>query len=171
MPTFDIMQLPRMLRTDAIARYYGLEKGQVVKVTYDGDMTRSHVTYRCVWWWLYTCRFRQSYSGFFFSRTSVVLSYGIYVSKLLVFTRLSVQISWLQALKDLYPELLQTWIEGTLVTPSRLCPWIYWNMQVVHERKGAKLVVGDVFNSFMWGTAILTNSNVHSQRVAGQIWS
>ncbi|KAL0555052.1 hypothetical protein IC582_008984 [Cucumis melo] len=42
-------QLPRMLRTDAIARYYGLEKGQVVKVTYDGDMTSAHVTYRCVW--------------------------------------------------------------------------------------------------------------------------
>ncbi|XP_038903402.1 DNA-directed RNA polymerase V subunit 5A [Benincasa hispida] len=42
-------QLPRMLRMDAVARYYGLEKGQVVKVTYDGDMTRSHVTYRCVW--------------------------------------------------------------------------------------------------------------------------
>lgn len=50
MPPFYIMQLPRLLRTDAIARYYGLEKGQVVKVTYDGDMTRSHVTYRCVWW-------------------------------------------------------------------------------------------------------------------------
>lgn len=49
MPTFDTMQLPRMLRTDAIARYYGLEKGQVVKVTYDGDMTRAHITYRCVW--------------------------------------------------------------------------------------------------------------------------
>ncbi|XP_022971517.1 DNA-directed RNA polymerase V subunit 5A isoform X1 [Cucurbita maxima] len=39
-------QLPRMLRTDAIARYYRLEKGQIVKVTYDGDMTRSHVTHQ-----------------------------------------------------------------------------------------------------------------------------
>lgn len=42
-------QLPRMLETDAIARYYGLEKGQVVKVTYTGDLTQLHVTYRCVW--------------------------------------------------------------------------------------------------------------------------
>ncbi|CAN1132456.1 DNA-directed RNA polymerase V subunit 5A [Linum perenne] len=42
-------QLPRLLRNDAIARYYGLEKGQVVKVTYTGDITDSHVTYRCVW--------------------------------------------------------------------------------------------------------------------------
>ncbi|XP_010922166.1 DNA-directed RNA polymerase V subunit 5A isoform X1 [Elaeis guineensis] len=41
-------QLPRMLETDAIARYYGLQKGQVVKVTYDGELTRSHVTYRCI---------------------------------------------------------------------------------------------------------------------------
>lgn len=42
-------QLPRMLEKDAIARYYGLEKGQVVKVTYSGDITESHVTYRCIW--------------------------------------------------------------------------------------------------------------------------
>lgn len=42
-------QLPRMLKNDAIARYYGLEKGQVVKVTYSGDITGTHVTYRCVW--------------------------------------------------------------------------------------------------------------------------
>ncbi|CAK9185905.1 unnamed protein product [Ilex paraguariensis] len=42
-------QLPRMLQKDAIARYYGLEKGQVVKVTYTGEITESHVTYRCVW--------------------------------------------------------------------------------------------------------------------------
>ncbi|KAH7679304.1 DNA-directed RNA polymerase protein [Dioscorea alata] len=41
-------QLPRMLLTDAIARYYGLEKGQVVKVTYDGELTGNHVSYRCV---------------------------------------------------------------------------------------------------------------------------
>ncbi|XP_020099833.1 DNA-directed RNA polymerase V subunit 5A-like isoform X3 [Ananas comosus] len=41
-------QLPRMLETDAIARYYGLEKGTVMKVTYDGELTGSHVTYRCI---------------------------------------------------------------------------------------------------------------------------
>ncbi|GAB4851730.1 DNA-directed RNA polymerase V subunit 5A [Ancistrocladus abbreviatus] len=42
-------QLPRMSQKDAIARYYGLEKGQVVKVMYSGESTQSHVTYRCVW--------------------------------------------------------------------------------------------------------------------------
>ncbi|KAL5743763.1 hypothetical protein ACOSQ2_026879 [Xanthoceras sorbifolium] len=42
-------QLPGMLKSDAIARYYGIEKGQVVKVTYSGEITKSHVTYRCVW--------------------------------------------------------------------------------------------------------------------------
>ncbi|KAK1293642.1 hypothetical protein QJS10_CPB17g01798 [Acorus calamus] len=41
-------QLPRMLETDAVARYYGLGRGQVVKVTYSSDVTESHVTYRCV---------------------------------------------------------------------------------------------------------------------------
>ncbi|KAK7286698.1 hypothetical protein RJT34_21884 [Clitoria ternatea] len=42
-------QLPRMLQTDAIARYYGLERGQVVKVIYSGEITQMHVTYRCIW--------------------------------------------------------------------------------------------------------------------------
>ncbi|WJZ93835.1 hypothetical protein VitviT2T_012741 [Vitis vinifera] len=40
-----MFQLPRMLQQDAIARYYGLEKGQVVKVIYNGEITGSHVTY------------------------------------------------------------------------------------------------------------------------------
>lgn len=42
------MQLPMMLESDAIARYYGLEKGQVVKVSYAGGIPHSLVTYRCV---------------------------------------------------------------------------------------------------------------------------
>ncbi|XP_057510272.1 DNA-directed RNA polymerase V subunit 5A-like [Actinidia eriantha] len=41
-------QFPRMLENDAIARYYALEKGQVVKVSYSGTFTDSLVTYRCV---------------------------------------------------------------------------------------------------------------------------
>ncbi|XVE95809.1 hypothetical protein REPUB_Repub02eG0165100 [Reevesia pubescens] len=41
--------LPRLLKKDAIARYYGFERGQVVKVTYSGEITESHVTYRCIW--------------------------------------------------------------------------------------------------------------------------
>ncbi|KAK6119223.1 hypothetical protein DH2020_047038 [Rehmannia glutinosa] len=41
-------QLPKMLENDAIARYYGLEKGHVVKVTYSGGVTGTIVTYRCV---------------------------------------------------------------------------------------------------------------------------
>uniref|UniRef100_A0A7N0UP25 Uncharacterized protein n=1 Tax=Kalanchoe fedtschenkoi TaxID=63787 RepID=A0A7N0UP25_KALFE len=47
--SLEAKQLPRMLQKDAIARYYGLEKGQVIKVTYSGEITESHVTYRCVW--------------------------------------------------------------------------------------------------------------------------
>ncbi|KAK4281954.1 hypothetical protein QN277_013392 [Acacia crassicarpa] len=42
-------QLPRMLQKDAIAQYYGLERGQVVKITYTGDISQMHVSYRCVW--------------------------------------------------------------------------------------------------------------------------
>ncbi|CAA0820489.1 DNA-directed RNA polymerase V subunit 5C [Striga hermonthica] len=41
-------QLPMMLENDAMARYYGCEKGQVVKVTYSGSTTGTIVTYRCV---------------------------------------------------------------------------------------------------------------------------
>ncbi|CAI8596007.1 unnamed protein product [Vicia faba] len=41
-------QLPLMLRTDAIASYFGLEKGQVVKISHTGEMFNSLVTYRCV---------------------------------------------------------------------------------------------------------------------------
>ncbi|ESQ44366.1 hypothetical protein EUTSA_v10006218mg [Eutrema salsugineum] len=42
-------QLPRISKKDAVVRYYGLEKGQVVKVNYRGQLTESHVAYRCVW--------------------------------------------------------------------------------------------------------------------------
>ncbi|CAN8254365.1 unnamed protein product [Cochlearia groenlandica] len=42
-------QLPRISKKDAIVKYYGLEKGQVVKVNYSGELTESHVAYRCVW--------------------------------------------------------------------------------------------------------------------------
>ncbi|TVU50824.1 hypothetical protein EJB05_02215, partial [Eragrostis curvula] len=41
-------QLPRMLESDAVARYYGLDKGTVVKVIYDSELTGNHVTYRCI---------------------------------------------------------------------------------------------------------------------------
>lgn len=37
-----------MLETDAFARYQGLEKGQVVKVTYSGGDADSFETYRYV---------------------------------------------------------------------------------------------------------------------------
>ncbi|KAM6590597.1 hypothetical protein CsatA_013202 [Cannabis sativa] len=43
------LQLPRMLKEDAIAEYYGLHKGQVVKISYTGGISNSYVTYRCVW--------------------------------------------------------------------------------------------------------------------------
>ncbi|KAG6484486.1 hypothetical protein ZIOFF_053004 [Zingiber officinale] len=41
-------QFPRMLESDPVSRYHGLKKGQIVKVTYEGELTGSHVTYRCV---------------------------------------------------------------------------------------------------------------------------
>ncbi|KAK1412178.1 hypothetical protein QVD17_33202 [Tagetes erecta] len=41
-------QLPYMMESDAIARYYGLEKKQLIKITYNSEMTGSFVTYRIV---------------------------------------------------------------------------------------------------------------------------
>uniref|UniRef100_A0A3N7E6V5 RNA polymerase subunit H/Rpb5 C-terminal domain-containing protein n=1 Tax=Populus trichocarpa TaxID=3694 RepID=A0A3N7E6V5_POPTR len=41
-------QLPRMLESDAIVQYYGLQKGQTVKITYSGEIVDHLVTYRCV---------------------------------------------------------------------------------------------------------------------------
>lgn len=45
----DEKQLPRISVKDAIARYYALEKGQVLEITYSGEITEFYVTYRCVW--------------------------------------------------------------------------------------------------------------------------
>ncbi|KAK4485510.1 hypothetical protein RD792_008152 [Penstemon davidsonii] len=44
----DEKLVPRMSEKDAIARYYRLEKGQIVKTTYSGELTQLYVTYRCV---------------------------------------------------------------------------------------------------------------------------
>ncbi|KAG5049237.1 hypothetical protein JHK85_010340 [Glycine max] len=44
----DEKQLPHMLKTDTIARYYGLEKGQVVKITHSGPVVNFDVSDRCV---------------------------------------------------------------------------------------------------------------------------
>lgn len=45
-----VYQLPRMLETDAFARYYGLQKGQVVKFTYCSGIAEFLETYRCILW-------------------------------------------------------------------------------------------------------------------------
>ncbi|GLT94622.1 hypothetical protein SLE2022_123510 [Rubroshorea leprosula] len=44
----DDKQLPQLLQTDPIAKYYGLEKGQVVKLTYPEELVKNLVIYRCV---------------------------------------------------------------------------------------------------------------------------
>ncbi|KAK1428889.1 hypothetical protein QVD17_17729 [Tagetes erecta] len=59
----DEKQLPRMSQKDAIAQYYGLEKGQVIEVTYNGEITGLHVTYRCIWFIVHATRWYTSTRG------------------------------------------------------------------------------------------------------------